>query len=259
MEMQKSLSIYLKDVRKYSKIKYTKKEEEKIIKKAKRGDSKSIDLLVKSNLLWVISMANKYKNLGVDYEDLISVGNQGLLKAIDKFNPKLNVKFYTYSTYWIKLFIINEINETSRTIRIPTHVFDTEKKLKLDEITKDDVKYINKKTISLDDENEHNIKLSDMLESTYSFFNDVTFEDGDIFSENNLLFKKLTNILDKKELYVIDNYFGFNNDKQSMKVIAKDLKLSEERTRQIYLSAIRKCRCYILESKKNNKDFDYEV
>ena len=56
-----SLSIFLKDVRKYNKIKLTKDEEIELIKKAQKGDAKSIELLVKKNLLWVISEANKYK------------------------------------------------------------------------------------------------------------------------------------------------------------------------------------------------------
>ena len=127
-----SLSIFLKDIRKYNKIKLTKDEEIELIKKARKGDAKSIDLLVKKNLLWVISVANKYKNLGVEYEDLIAVGTQGLLMSINKFNLNLDVKFYTFSTWWIRAYITKEINENSRIVRLPTNVYFNESKLKLD-------------------------------------------------------------------------------------------------------------------------------
>ena len=146
-----SLSIFLKDARKYNKIKLTKDEEIELIKKAQKGDAKSIDLLVKKNLLWVISVANKYKNLGVEYEDLIAVGCQGLLMSINKFNLNLDVKIYTFSTWWIRAYIIKEINENSKVVRLPKNIYFNESKLKLDEQNKDKIIYTNINYLSLDD------------------------------------------------------------------------------------------------------------
>ena len=146
-----SLSIFLKDARKYNKIKLTKDEEIELIKKAQKGDAKSIDLLVKKNLLWVISVANKYKNLGVEYEDLIAVGSQGLLMSINNFNLNLDVKFYTFSTWWIRAYITKEINENSKVVRLPKNIYFNESKLKLDEQNKDKIIYTNINYLSLDD------------------------------------------------------------------------------------------------------------
>lgn len=255
-----SLSIFLKDVRKYNKIKLTKDEEIELIKKAQKGDAKSIDLLVKKNLLWVISIANKYKNLGVEYEDLIAVGSQGLLMSINKFNLNLGVKFYTFSTWWISAYITKEINENSRVVRLPTNVYFNESKLKLDEQNKDKIIYTNINYLSLDDKYTNKNKydnnettIGDILQSDYPFFPVDNFSENDIFSEKNLIYKKIVKVLNEKEVYVFENVFGFKGEIKTFREISKNLKLSEERVRQIYLSGLRKCRCYILENNLTKK------
>lgn len=78
--------------------------------------------LVECNIRLVVTIASKYRENGVDFNDLIQGGNIGLLKAIDKFDTKLGNKFSTYATWWITQGIWKEITERGRTIRLPSNI-----------------------------------------------------------------------------------------------------------------------------------------
>ena len=85
--------------------------------------------LIKHNLKLVISVARKNLNRGIDFMDLIQVGNIGLMKAIEKFDYTRGFKFSTYATWWIRQSITRAIADQSRTIRIPVHMVETINKL----------------------------------------------------------------------------------------------------------------------------------
>jgi RNA polymerase primary sigma factor len=100
----------------------SQEDELDIARKAKAGDAKAKDTLIKCNLKLVVSVASKYMRHNMPVMDIIQEGNLGLLKAIERFNPELGYKFSTYATGWIKCYIRRGISKTINTVRLPEYM-----------------------------------------------------------------------------------------------------------------------------------------
>lgn len=100
----------------------SREEEIKYARLKNNGDLNARKILIESNLRLVISIAKKYINKGVSFEDLIQAGNEGLIRAADRFDETKGYKFSTYATYWIKLEILRNIIDLSKNIKIPARI-----------------------------------------------------------------------------------------------------------------------------------------
>ena len=111
------LAMYLKDINKIPLL--THEEETELALKAAAGDNEAKKKIVNSNLRFVVNVAKKYQNHGLDLTDLISEGNIGLLTAIDRFEASKGYHFISYAVWWIRQSILKAICEKSRSIRLP--------------------------------------------------------------------------------------------------------------------------------------------
>ncbi len=99
-------------------------EEKVLSRRIKKGDSAAREKMIQANLRLVIKIAQDYANYGLPLIDLISEGNIGLMKAVERFDPERGVKFSTYAAWWIKQGIKRALANQSKTIRLPVHLVD---------------------------------------------------------------------------------------------------------------------------------------
>jgi len=114
--------LYLREIAQFPLL--TVQDEVKLARKIKRGDQKARSLMVRSNLRLVVKIARDYSNYGLPLLDLISEGNIGLMKAVERFDPKKGGKLSTYAAWWIKQSIKRGLANQSKTIRLPVHLVD---------------------------------------------------------------------------------------------------------------------------------------
>ena len=122
-----SVKVYLREI---GSLPLLKAEEEKAIAiAAKKGDEKARKKLIESNLRLVVSIAKHFVYHGLSLLDLIQEGNIGLIKAVEKFDPHLDIRFSTYATWWIKQSILRALNTTKGVMRYPAYVHDNLSKI----------------------------------------------------------------------------------------------------------------------------------
>lgn len=111
------LAIYLKEINRIPLLSH--EEEIKLAEEAQSGNKAAKDKLVKSNLRFVVNVAKKYQNRGLDLTDLISEGNVGLMTAVDKFDVSKGYHFISYAVWWIRQSISKAVSEKVRAVRLP--------------------------------------------------------------------------------------------------------------------------------------------
>src|ERR687889_837708 len=97
-------------------------EELKLSRAVKVGDEKARQRLIEKNLRLVVSVAKKYRGMGLPFEDFIQEGNIRLMTAVAKFDPELGYRFSTYATWWIRQAVQRAVADKSRTIRVTVHM-----------------------------------------------------------------------------------------------------------------------------------------
>jgi RNA polymerase primary sigma factor len=113
-----SFDQYLHDVEKYPLIE-DPAEERALAHRARAGDKQCAERLVTANLRFVISYVKKYQGRGLGLAELVCIGNEGLLKAVKKFDPDKGVKFISYAVWWIRQTVLQALAEQTRSVRIP--------------------------------------------------------------------------------------------------------------------------------------------
>jgi RNA polymerase primary sigma factor len=109
---------YLQDIQKLPMI-TDPAEEKRLARLAQKGDEKAAERLVTANLRFVISYVKKYQGHGLDLAELVAIGNEGLLKAVRKFDPEHGVKFISYAVWWVRQAVLKALAEQTRSVRIP--------------------------------------------------------------------------------------------------------------------------------------------
>ncbi|MBI5613398.1 RNA polymerase sigma factor RpoD [Candidatus Gottesmanbacteria bacterium] len=115
--------MYLKEIGRIPLLTFA--DEMSLAKRYEKGDKKAKKKLTESNLRLVVSIAKKYIGRGMSLLDLIQEGNQGLIRAVEKYDWRKGFKFSTYATWWIRQAITRAIADQARTIRIPVHMVET--------------------------------------------------------------------------------------------------------------------------------------
>ncbi len=116
-DVPSSLDLYLDDLSAHPLL--DAEEEDRIARLARAGDGSALDVLVRANLRFVVSVAKKYQNRGMSFADLIQEGNVGLVTAARKFDPDQGVKFISYAVWWIRQAILAALAKHGRSVRLP--------------------------------------------------------------------------------------------------------------------------------------------
>ena len=109
---------YLQDIQRLPLI-TDPEEERRLARRAQKGDETAAERLVTANLRFVISYVKKYQGHGLDLSELVAIGNEGLLKAVRKFDPDQGVKFISYAVWWVRQAVLKALAEQTRSVRIP--------------------------------------------------------------------------------------------------------------------------------------------
>ena len=217
-----SVKTYYQELARYSPI--SKDVERELLTKAKNGDIESRNKIITANLRFVFDIAKKYRGRGVDIADLISEGNKGVIKAIEKFDLSKDVKFFTYAVWWVRQHMIASIEEKTMESMYEVN-FD-------DEFTQD---YQDIENVALSSDDDESYMENDLEDCDCK--NIEGYEEDE---QKHFVVQKLLARLDERERIVIMKYFGIENDDDghNLDEISNELNISTERVRQIKVNAI---------------------
>jgi len=128
VELPAALHSYLRGIGETPLLNRT--EELSVSRRVRKGEGRARELMIKANLRLVVKLAADYKHCGLPILDLISEGNLGLMKAVERFKPSRGVKFSTYACWWIKQSIRRALANQSKTVRLPVHLVDRIQRLR---------------------------------------------------------------------------------------------------------------------------------
>ncbi len=124
----RSIKLYLREIGQVPLL--TPEQEIELAARIKKGDAAARELMIKANLRLVVKIAHDYEDYGLPLLDLISEGNIGLMKAVERFDPAKGGKLSTYASWWIKQSIKRALSNQSKTIRLPAHLVDKLSKMR---------------------------------------------------------------------------------------------------------------------------------
>ncbi len=262
-ESDTSLRLYLREISKTDLL--TPEEEVKLAARIKKGDKKARAHMIRANLRLVVKIAQDYAGYGLPLADLISEGNIGLMKAVERFDPNKGGKLSTYGSWWIKQSIKRALANQSKTIRLPVHMVDKIARMRRisamlteslgreptqDELA-EELGIPHKKLALL----ERAAKRPSSLNAPV--YNDDNAEYSDIIGDDRAVnpFEALDNknmhgelgelldILDEREHRIIDARFGLDGKKpMTLEEVGVEFGVTRERIRQLQNIALAKMR-----------------
>jgi RNA polymerase primary sigma factor len=255
-----SLQLFFREAGRYPLL--TADEEVELAKRIERGDVEAKDRMINSNLRLVISQARRYQGQGLSLGDLIQEGMLGLIRAVEKFDWRRGFKFSTYGTLWIRQSIQRGLQNSGRTIRVPVHVGQRERKVKriegelgaklsreptdeeiaaaaeLPEEQVREARELARNLTSLDQPvgEDGETALGDLLASERPQPED---EVGDALSDQRV--REVVGRLPEEERTVVALRFGLaGGEPRSLREAGAELGMSAERTRQLEEKALRR-------------------
>lgn len=263
-----ALKTYLKEIKDIPLL--TAEEEISLSKKVQKGNEQARKHMIRANLRLVINIAKRYSKLGIPLLDLIEEGNLGLMKAVDRFNPRKGFRFSTYGAWWIRQAITRSISEQGKMIRMPVYMNELiakwkktkehlsqklkripsdkqiAKRMRIPKDKMDQISFwLSSQTSSLEAPigEEEGSQISDLVE-------DRTTESPDAEVKRFLTKERVNSLLEmmsEREKEVLDMRFGLTDGKKrTLAEVAKKLGVSRERIRQIEEDALRKLRKFMV-------------
>ncbi len=221
-DFNRTTQVYYNDLKKYKPL--TKAKEKRLLKLSRKGNLKAKNELLEANLKFVFDVAKHYTGRGLSISELISEGNMGLLRAIEKFDEEKDVKFISYAVWWIRQGMLEAIKRK----RIITMV-------EIDPTESNDSIFERK---IADEEDEMINGIGDV-----GFSNEADEYKKELGANQREIIGKLLNSLNSREKEIIEHYYGLSNKRElTLNEIGKKYNLSSERVRQVKLTAIRKLR-----------------
>jgi RNA polymerase primary sigma factor len=274
-----AIKLYLREIGQVRLL--TPQEEIDLAARIKKGDKKAREQMIKANLRLVVKIARDYEGIGLPLLDLISEGNIGLMKAVERFDPAKGGKLSTYAAWWIKQSIKRALANQSKTIRLPVHLVDKISKMRrvalqmseelgreptdeelAEEVGMASAKVSQLKTVSIRPAS---------LDAPIS--DDDTTEFGEIVGDEEALtpfeylrdqnlrdeVSDLISVLDEREKKIIFSRFGLDGGKpKTLEEVGRKFGVTRERIRQLQNIALMKLR-RALQKKEKPSDFAHSA
>ncbi len=268
------IKIYLREIGQIPLL--TPQQEIELAAKIKRGDKEARALMIRSNLRLVVKIAHDYANLGLPLLDLISEGNIGLMKAVERFDPAKGGKLSTYAAWWIKQSIKRALANQSKTIRVPVHLADKLAKMRRVSLQMSDElgdelgeeigiaagKVSQLKTVSIRPASlDAPISDDDSTEFGEIVGDEEAMTPFELLRDKNLRNEVggLLEVLDDRERKIIFSRFGLDGGKpKTLEEVGKKFGVTRERIRQLQNIALSKLR-RALAKKERPIDIDLEM
>lgn len=260
-----NLTRYLREISAFQRI--TPEQEIDLGHRIQAGDQEAVNILVKANLRLVLKIASEYKNRGLEYVDLVSEGNIGLIKAAERFDPARECRFSTLCAIWVRQSIRRALANLGRTVRLPVYLADRIRKMgeaefdlnkKLRRLPTDEelanttgipaekiqlMKRVRKTSCSLDDDDNEEVR---SLHERLADENSMSPDHAATCDHDFAYVEKAMKVLDKRECDIVRQRFGIGTGRdRSLGQIAQDYGLTRERIRQIQNTALNKLRSTI--------------
>jgi RNA polymerase primary sigma factor len=262
-ENETGFQLYLRQIAEIPLL--TPDQEVQLARRIKRGDQKAETEMVSANLRLVVKIARDYANFGLPLLDLISEGNIGLMKAVERFDPKKGGKLSTYAAWWIKQSIKRALANQTKTIRLPIHLVEKIGKMRrvssqmmeelgrepTDEELAEEIGLPSSKVAALKSAALRPASLDQPIQDDESFqFGDIvgdeesdnpfeTLRDKDMLEE----VEELLHLLDDRERMIINSRFGLDSQEpKTLEEVGETLGVTRERIRQLQNVALLKLR-----------------